>query len=197
MKSVIIIGKGNSIHRCTKKFVDEFDEVAICNRPPYEGFEHLISDHADYDFLTCYESAFLYSESLWNKLNIKETILTGWNSEIRDKFSFKNLDPSTGTLAFYYFLLKPEYTHICLAGFDLMTKGNKEYYFDSKDLNPHLKYLIPNKVYDNDLTRLVDSGHNTEMTYEFMIESFKNYPERKFTIITDYPFEPLSNLIIL
>lgn len=197
MKSIIVIGKGNSINRCTKDFVDGFDEVAICNRPPYEGFEHLISDHADYDFLTCHESALVYSKDLWNKLNIKETILTGLNSEIRDRFSFKNLDPSTGTLAFYYFLLKKEYTHICLAGFDLMTKGSKEYYFDFKNLNPHLHYLIPQRIYDGDLNRLVESGHNTEMTYEFMIESFKNNPDRKFTILTDYPFEPLDNLKIL
>ena len=55
-KSVVIIGKGESVLRCTKEFVDTFDEVAICNRPVYEGYEHLISNHADYDFITNTES---------------------------------------------------------------------------------------------------------------------------------------------
>lgn len=197
MKSIIIIGKGNSLHRCTKELVDSFDEVAICNRPPYEGFESIISDHADYDFITSEKTALKYSNELWEKLNIKETILTGLNSEIRDKFSFKTLDPSTGTLAFYYFLLKPEYTHICLAGFDLMVKGSKEYYFNLNQMNPQLLYLIGQEVYDNELTRLTDSGHNTEMTHEFMVKSFNENPNRKFTLITDYPFETLENITIL
>lgn len=197
MKSVIIIGKGNSINRCTKEFVDTFDEVAICNRPPYDGFEHLISDHADYDFLTSEKTAYQYSNEIREKLKLKETIITGLDSEVRNDFSYKDLDPSTGTLALYYFLRKPEYTHICLAGFDLMQKGSKIYYFNIDSWNPHLKYLIDNVTYDNELNMLKNSGHNTELTHEFMVESFKNNANRKFTIITDFPFESLDNLTIM
>lgn len=196
-KSVIIIGKGPSIERCTKEFVDSFDVVAICNRPPYEGFQHLISDHADYEFLTSFGSAYKYSEEINEKLEIKETIITGDESEIRNEFSYKDLNPSTGTLAFYHFLKDPEYNHICLAGFDLMVKGSKVYYFDLEHLNTGLTYLLEVGEYDEKLIKLKDSGHNTELTHEYMMECFKNNPKRKFTIISDYPFEPLDNLTIL
>ena len=30
-KSIIILGKGPSILRCNKEFVDKFDDIAICN----------------------------------------------------------------------------------------------------------------------------------------------------------------------
>ena len=50
MSSIIVIGKGPSVGRSTRELVDSYDEVAICGHPVYSGYEHLISDHADYDF---------------------------------------------------------------------------------------------------------------------------------------------------
>ena len=41
-KSVAIIGKGPSVLKSTKEFVDTFDEVAICNFPQMEGYENYI-----------------------------------------------------------------------------------------------------------------------------------------------------------
>ena len=84
MKSIVIIGKGPSLHRSTKKLVDLFDEVAIVNRPIYEGYEHLISDHADWDFTN--DDAPQYSEYWKNKLNIKNNIDTTQGSEFRNKY---------------------------------------------------------------------------------------------------------------
>jgi hypothetical protein len=196
-KSVVIIGKGESVLRCTKEFVDTFDEVAICNRPVYEGYEHLISNHADYDFVTNTESVKQYSEELKEKLGIKETILTGFNSQLRNNFNFKNLDPSTGILAFNYFLNKLEYTHICLVGFDLFQKFKKVYYFNATELNPSILYLIDSGKYTTNLIQNIDSGHDLNLTYEYLIESFKNFKGKNFSIISTYLFEEIDNLKIL
>ena len=38
MKSIIIFGKGPSLLRCTRKIVDEHDEIAICNYPVLNNF---------------------------------------------------------------------------------------------------------------------------------------------------------------
>ena len=60
MKSVVIIGKGPSVQRCTKKFIDSFDDVAICNHPVYKRYEHLISNHADYDLIHLYNFTYTF-----------------------------------------------------------------------------------------------------------------------------------------
>ena len=147
-KSVVIIGKGPSVKRCTKSFVDSFDEVAICNRPVYEGYEHLISDHADYDFITNDVTVLQYSKDMYKKLGIKETILTGQHSKLRVSFSYHGLDPSTGTLAFYNFATNKDYTRIGLVGFDLFEVNKKVYYFNQDQVTNHLQYLFSNGTYD-------------------------------------------------
>lgn len=196
-KSIVIIGKGESVLRCTKEFIDTFDEVAICNRPVYEGYEHLISNHADYDFVTNTESVRQYSEDLKKQLGIKETILTGLDCELRNSFNYKNLDPSTGTLAFYYFLKNQDYDKICMVGFDLFQKDKKVYYFNRNELNESLNYLVNGKTYDNELIQKNESGHNINLTYEYMIESIKENKEKKFIILSNYPFDNLDNLTII
>ena len=50
-KTVAIIGKGPSVLKCNKKFVDSFDEVAICNWPPFRGYEQYIGNRATYHFI--------------------------------------------------------------------------------------------------------------------------------------------------
>ena len=76
MKSVVIIGKGPSVQRCTKKYIDSFDKVAICNHPVYDGYEHLISNHADYDFINVGDPN-PYSVERLESLGIKFIVNTG------------------------------------------------------------------------------------------------------------------------
>ena len=45
-KSIAILGKGPSVARCTRKFIDSFDEVAICGRPVFDGYEEKIGERA-------------------------------------------------------------------------------------------------------------------------------------------------------
>lgn len=185
-KSVVIIGKGPSVLRSTKKFVDSFDEVAICNRPLYDGYENYISSRADYDFCTNLKTVRQYTPELIEKLGIKKTILTGENSFLRNNFEYKNLDPSTGILAFFYFLNQEDYTHISLVGFDFFEKNKKMYYFKPEELTSSLWYLYTNNTFSRDLIHLLDSGHNLELSFEFILESFKKNINKKFTIISNF-----------
>lgn len=194
-KSIIIIGKGPSINRCNKDFVDSFDEVAICNRPIFEGYEHLISARAHYDFITNDVCIRNYPESLKNKLGIKETIFTGDDSILRNNFSYKDLNPSTGTLAFHYFTQLKEYTHIALVGFDLFQLNKKVYYFKREEVIQPLAYLFENDdVYSKDMKIIKEHGHDSKLTHDYMSDIFEKNKDTKFTLITDYPFESMKNV---
>ena len=69
-KSVVIIGKGPSVKKSTKEFVDSFDDVAIINFPPMEDYNHLISNRAKYLFINA-GSFRPYSRDFLNKLGLK------------------------------------------------------------------------------------------------------------------------------
>ena len=75
MKSVVIIGKGPSVSKSTKEFVDSFDEVAICNFPPMENYEHFISNRATYHFLNA-GNPFPYSKVFMNNLGLTHVFNT-------------------------------------------------------------------------------------------------------------------------
>lgn len=196
-KSIIIIGKGPSIQRCTRELVESFDEVAICNRPKFEGYEHLIGERAHWDFVTNLIDIRYYSEDFKNKLGFKQTILTGKNSDLRNNFSYKGLDPSTGTLAFSYFLNSKNYNHICLVGFDLFEKNKHFYYFKTDELTDSMKYLVGNGTFTENLVFTKDSGHNTALTREYMSEMFEINPKIQFTLMTNYEFPFSANLKLL
>lgn len=226
MKSVIIIGKGPSLHRCTKKLIDSFDEVAIVNRPLYEGYEHLISDHADWVFTN--DDVPQYSKERKEKLGIKRYIDTTQDSEFRNKywswflenyFKLNELSdeeikkyghtrsvldvyfgPSNGIMVFEYFVRQEEYSKIGLVGFDLLEKGKKIYYFNEEEVNnPNLKYLWKNGTYDKSSIYLKNSIHDVEITYKYLIETFKKYRDKEFFLLTDYSKfknENLGNLTL-
>lgn len=219
-KSIVIIGKGPSVQRCTKEFINSFDEVAICNHPVYDGYEHLISNHADYDFINVGDPN-PYSQQRLQSLGIHTIINTGGRyihnppkSIVPDNCSvqyfpfyrgrcldyFKNqhqLDPSTGIMAFHYFVNKPEYSKIALVGFDLFEKGTPIYYFKKEEASPSLQYLWQRKSYDENNIITFDSGHNVKNTYHYLIEQIKKNLHTKFEMITNYPFDKtIDNLII-
>ena len=51
MSSIAIIGKGKSVLRCAKKYIDSFDNIAFINLLRISGFEDYISNRCDYLFL--------------------------------------------------------------------------------------------------------------------------------------------------
>lgn len=126
-KSIIIFGKGPSILRCTKEFVDKFDDIAICNYPVInEFFLNLIKDREIlYHFANCATFDERYNDSLNDSINIKGIFnchfkknITPYYNFLDNKSLFKesirensenyikehnfDFDPSTGTLAYIY-----------------------------------------------------------------------------------------------
>ena len=111
-KSIVIIGKGPSLHRCTKEFIDSFEHVAIVNRPVYDGYEYLISDHADFEVIT--EITPPYSDERNKSLNLQLTlnqITSGFKEYykqwIHGKYGFDisiDLYPDSGILIFEHFV---------------------------------------------------------------------------------------------
>ena len=223
MKSIVIIGKGTSILRCKKELIDSFDEVAIINRPIYEGYDHLISNHADWDFTN--NDAPQYSKKWQQNLGIKKHIDTSENSEFRNKywkwfkdnyFKIENIDdinkygqsmwhienqmgPSNGIMVFEYFVRQNDYNKIGLMGFDLMQKGKRVYYFNEEKAFDSIKYLWNNGTYDRDNIYLKNSMHDLEITYSYLIETFRKNKDKEFHLLSDYDEfknEKLNNLIL-
>tara|TARA_Y100000034_G_C6880945_1_gene403671 strand:- start:1169 stop:1834 length:666 start_codon:yes stop_codon:yes gene_type:complete len=221
VSSVIIIGKGPSTTRCTKYLVDSYDEVAICGHPVYKGYVHLISDHADYDFCNVGDI-----EPYVVDLGIKYVFNTGgpgtenrkpveglippgatyvpnlsasMRRYFRDEY---DLDSATGTYTLECLLRMNKYDEICMVGFDLMQVGEPIYYFKKDEVKENLLYLFSNGTYTPDGVRIKKSDHNTEKTFEYMVDKFKQNEDIKFSLLTNYePFkkvaEELENVEIL
>lgn len=201
-KSIAIIGKGPSVKRCKRDFIESFDEVAICGRPVFDGYEEYIGERADWDFAN--HTAINYPHDLQEKLGFPEFISVGshddpprkdFNSDWKEKFAPGG--PSTGTAVFDWFIRKPEYTKIALIGFDLFPINRNTYYFKRDEWNPNLEYCFHNGTFDKEGKLLIESGHKTELTYEYMCSMFDIHKDKKFYIITDYPFEEKDNLTIM
>ena len=161
-KSIIIIGKGPSVLQSTREFVESFDEVAICNFPPMNGYEKHIGTKAQYLFLNAGDPN-PYDKSLLNSLGLTHAFNTSHKPKGReDKFcpagvtydghygekrkpQFKKdhgFDPSTGILAFDYFVRNSGYDTIGLIGFDLFKVGTPVYYFSKDAVQSSLHYLF-------------------------------------------------------
>ena len=176
-KSVAIIAKGPSVLKCTKDFVDSFDAVAICNWPPFDGYEKYIGTRANYHFINAGEP-WHYRKDLINNLGLKKFFNTQANhlgtntvKELPDNllpdhdveyewdFGFKTREkyeaaygiwPSTGVMALDYFLSCDEFDKIALIGFDFYRTGADVYYFPKEKVKETLHYLWNNSSYTTD-----------------------------------------------
>ena len=201
-KSIAILGKGPSVARCTRKFIDSFDEVAICGRPVFDGYEDKIGERATWDFAN--HTAVSYSYQRQESLGFPEFISVGSHDDLpRKNFSpewnekFAPDGPSTGTVVFDWFVRSEKYAKIALIGFDLFPVNENLYYFKRQEWNPNMEYLFNNGTFDKNGKLLKESSHNTELTYEYMCSMFDTYKDKQFYIITDYPFEKRDNLKIM
>ena len=199
-KSVIIIGKGPSVLRSTKKLVDSFDEVAGCGRPVFKDYEQYVGNRLHYHFAN--KTGTPYTKEEAESLGIKRLICTAKNSRRRKSFIERNkghdvVDPSTGVLAFDFFVEKEEYTKIGLIGFDLFQTKKRMYYFKNSEFDPAVNWLWENGTYDSKgrLTRV--SGHNTQETYKYFNRIFDANKDKKFCIISSYPFVERENVEVL
>jgi hypothetical protein len=221
LSSIIIIGKGPSIARSTKELVDSYNEVAICGHPVYSGYEHLISDHADYDFCNVGDI-----EPYNIDLGVKYVLNTGGigtenrkpveglvpegatyvsdlSYSLREYFAKEyDLDASTGTYALEHILRLNKHDHVCMIGFDLMQVDQPIYYFKKNEVKKNLLYLFSNGTFTSEGVRIKRSGHDSENTFKYMVDRFTQYKNVKFSLLTDHePFrkvaDDLGNVSIL
>tara|TARA_Y100000590_G_C15665896_1_gene994417 strand:- start:1000 stop:1674 length:675 start_codon:yes stop_codon:yes gene_type:complete len=220
-KSIIIFGKGPSLLKCKKEFVDKFDDIAICNYPVLNTFFYnLIKNRTiTYHFANCGTFDERYTDKINKLLNIQYIINTnkGINNyknylENKSKFTkqnirvfmeqyFKtnyNLDPSTGTMCLYFILLTNKYNKISLVGFDNFKKGEQVYYYKPEEYNKNIKYLINKNIITKNGVFNIQSLHDSNKTQQFYEDIFKKYENIKFELITNIKFNlNLDNLIII
>ena len=194
-KSVAILGKGPSVGRCKKSFIDKFDDVVGCGKPVFEGYEHLVGDRMHFDYANRTSTDYSYLER--DRLGIRATIDTGSGTKIREEFKYKDLDPSTGILAFHDFVTNSRYQEIALLGFDLFQQHQKMYYFKNEEFDKAVDWLWADGTYDENGNLTIVSGHNDKLTHEYLISMFDLYPEKKFYILSSYSFEKRDNLTIM
>ena len=201
-KSIIILGKGPSILRCNKEFVDKFDDIAICNFPVLNSFfENLIKDrNILYHFANCGTFDERYDLNVHNKLCIKNIINTNSKDNkayanylknhslikeniketMLEKFKSYDLDPNTGTMALQYILDTKKYNKIALVGFDNFKKGDNVYYYETKDYNKKIKYLIDSNIITKDGVYNQISGHDPLKTKKYYEDVFKKNTNIKY-----------------
>ena len=219
-KSIIILGKGPSILRCNKEFVDKFDDIAICNFPVLNSFfENLIKDrNILYHFANCGTFDERYDLNVHNKLCIKNIINTNSKDNkayanylknhslikeniketMLEKFKSYDLDPNTGTMALQYILDTKKYNKIALVGFDNFKKGDNVYYYETKDYNKKIKYLIDSNIITKDGVYNQISGHDPLKTKKYYEDVFKKNTNIKFELITQLEFDDkYCNLTII
>ena len=194
-KSIAILGKGPSVKKCTREFIDSFDEVAACGRPVFSGYEQFIGERVHYDFAN--RTSTPYSPQQMKKLGVLETIDTGSNTEIQRQFDYDGVDPSTGILAFHRFLKDPDYTKIAIIGFDLFQTMSKMYYYKNEEFDPAVGWLWRDGTYDKEGRLTIVSGHDTKKTFNYLNEMFEQYKDKQFYVISSYPFEEKENVKVI
>lgn len=219
MKSIAIIGKGPSISKCKREFIEKYEEVAICGRPIFSKYEHLIGNRADLDFCNCGDAR-IYQKNRMKDLGIRKVINTNKpiarkninpissiicpygvdydpNGRVKviDKFKIYNLDPSTGTIALQYILDMNKYNKIGIFGFDLMEVGEDVYYFPKNQVQTSLQRLYTIGIYNpKNGKRISKTAHDLDKTMRYMIDVIKKNKDIKFEILSNREFPKLSNI---
>jgi hypothetical protein len=219
-KSIVIFGKGPSLSRCTREFVDNFDDIAICNYPHINTFfNSLIKNRTIlYHFANCGSFDKRYTDNVNKHLHIKGIYNSHYKGVLKYKkflqdtslfkenirepqkkfFKQKGFDPSTGTLGFKYILDSKKYNKIALVGFDNFKKGDPVYYYPTKDYNDKIKYIVNRNDITKEGIQNVVSGHDSDKTQQYYESVFTDYSHIQFDIITNMNIQlQLDNLTII
>lgn len=217
MKSIIILGKGPSLLKCTRDIVDNYDDIALCNYPVLnEFFYNLIENRIiNYHFANCGTFDERYNDNINNLLQIQGIYNTNKLNAYIDYISNKNLfkdnlyqpmrdyffnnfdlDPATGTMAIQYILNLNKYDKICLVGFDNFQKGSPWYYYNPDLYNPKLKYLLGNQITEKGIYNQI-SGHDPEKTLQYYLNIIQKNKNIHYTFITNLLLPNINNLKVI
>ena len=205
-KSVVIVGKGPSVLKSTREFIGSFDEVAICNFPPIDGYEQYLGERATYHFLNVHDPN-PYNKDRLNSLGLKYMFNTHYAShggyqeifpdhdvlylkdygekmlpEFREKYGF---DPPCGVIAFDFFLKKEEFDTIGLVGIDFFKVGERGYYYSVQEVQKSHHYLYNSNgstPFNLEGVRMSESPHNSEKSKKFIYDMATKY-DKKLRII--------------
>ena len=198
---VIIIGRGPSVLKCTKDFVDKHDMVVVVNKFVFKGYEEFVGERADIQFRNKGCTNFSRHEIL--TLKLKEIIYThesgGYPSypehyngvkitipspTLRRQMAKEiDFDPSSGIIALWYMINNYDISELSIVGFDFYVVGTKPYYFALKDTDKKMRHLW-SKVYRGDKIN-VPSGHNTEKSIAYVKKVIRENNHIKFNIISN------------
>lgn len=212
-KSIIIFGKGPSVLRCNREIVNQHDDIAICGFPVLNDFFlNLIKEKTIlYHFANCGSFDKRYTNKINALLKIQNIINTNTptnnyknflgndkliteksiRSEMLEQFKKYDLDPASGTMSLQYILNKKQYNKITLVGFDNFEIGQQAYYFKPHEYSDEAKRIVRLKLITEIGIINFASGHNTEKTYKYYNDVFKNNSEITFNIISNIKFSNL------
>ena len=224
MTSVIVFGKGNSILRSNKDYVETFDRKAIINFPYIHGYEKYISNKFDYHFCMTYghlEYFFRnkninqqdYDYYINNKLKISHIFNIGnhtkltINNLLKDKnikydLSFRRTMMNKKKYSWFPpsgilvidYFIDCGFKHISLVGYDFYCDINPNISIKKNKLIQSYYYLNSDNF--NCAENCMDiNTHHPEKQVEYFIKKVKQNPTIRFDIITNYKGLPeLTNL---
>ena len=222
MKSIIIIGKGPSVSRCTPKFINNFDDIAICNFPVFNDFFiNLIQNREiKYHFVNGgtfddrFNDSFNNTHKITGIYNCHYNHTSNYKSFLKNKNLFNDsfirektesylidnkfdLNPSTGTIAFNYLVRSNLYNKIALVGFDNYQQNKSVYYYDISQAN--YKLFLCNEGRNN-ITKNGKwtgiGGHNPVITKKYYLFEINKNKNIQFDFITNMKLPNLSNISI-
>lgn len=219
-QSCVIVGKGPSILKTNPDYINSFTDTIICNKPVWGRYEKYIPKKARVQFAN--NSTDRFTEDEIKELGLQEIISSAYpgeqlnvpeyyhrlikitypdlepgpNKSISVKTSSgKTFSPSTGIQAFKYAIESGKYEKIAMVGFDLLTKGDRAYYFEPHEIQSNLDYL-----FDDGTLKWEGFIYNTENGHdhhalEYIMEKIENNPSLsfEFTTTSDVLIDALKN----
>ena len=219
MRSIVIVGKGESCLKSNKKFIDSHDKVCIINGVVFsEKYKQYISTRANFQFIN--SSTDYYDKETFKLLGIEKIFFHGkenqkfkpapsYYQQIKMEYINPNLhslftekfkfDPAGGIQALYYFSEIEVFENISLVGFDFYQLNKQPYYFDVNEGGTQLRKSLINKEYKGYKVNQ-PSGHDTEKSIKFchsLMEKKKNIYFKIISNNEDFKNIKLSNVEIL
>lgn len=204
MRSLVILGKGESCLTSNKKFIDSHDKVCVINTVVFsEKYKQFISTRANYQFMN--SSADYYDKEIFKLLGLEKILFSGKENQkfkrapshynktkmqyiipnlhslFTEKFGF---DPAGGIQALYYFTEIEVFENISLVGFDFYQLNKQPYYFDVNEGGTQLRKSLIKKEYKGYVVN-EPSGHNTQKSIKFCHDLMKEKNNIKFKIISN------------
>jgi len=217
MRDIIILCKGPSASRCTKKIIEEYKEVAIVNHMPTIKNYEFLSERCDTLFkATMFSDE--YTENDFKRLNIKKIVAIGYfNKEYKENFflgvpidrtgacikskiqrTYK-FNPGTGLISIEYCINKG-FDKICIIGLDLQKPGEQLYFFNWREAGEEFQKSMKNFVTDDSVFK--KGWHPVDDSRKYLIDIITKNKQINFEIMSNDDLmkiasEKIDNLKIL